>query len=141
MPVLQRTAAGVWGPWVEIWRGRGGPCVCEAEAEKAKESDRAAGNPKPTELQTEPYLPQEGMPGWGWGGTQRPGTNTGGRKQGQGRGQSRVRGTGPGWDGMRWGRHEPQGGPAAVSAGAALPLPTQRRVRCWGPQSGQPRVL
>lgn len=66
--MLQRPAAGVWGPWVEIWRGRGGPCVCEAEAEKAKESDGAAGNPKRTELQTEPYLPQEGMPGWGWGG-------------------------------------------------------------------------
>lgn len=61
--MLQRTAAGVWGPWVEIWRGRGSPCVRETEAEKAKESDGAAGNPRPTELQTEPYLPQEGMPG------------------------------------------------------------------------------
>ena len=69
--MLQRPAAGVWGPWVEIWRGRGGPCVCEAEAEKAEESDGAAGNPKPAELQTEPYLPQEGMPGWGWGGVAR----------------------------------------------------------------------
>lgn len=45
-----------------------------AEAEKARASDGAAGNPRPTELQSQPYLPREGVPG----GAQRPGTKMGG---------------------------------------------------------------